>query len=86
MRMVYVCKCCGKELYDADVRRLPEGAYVELEESELVRFRQRLQEVKNSGGENLKEVEDVVRAWRGEAAPSEDIFAKAIRGFRGGEQ
>lgn len=71
MRLVYVCRCCGKELTDLDIRGLSEGDYRCITEAEL----QSLREVREAGPKS-------VPAWRRRGDESETRLEKLISAWR----
>ena len=71
MRLVYVCRCCGKELTDADVARLKEGDYLTVTEPEAQQLREVMRTSKPTG-----------RAWLEGRTVNEDALVAKVRQWR----
>jgi len=71
MRLVFVCRCCGKELTDSDVQGMSEADYRTVTEGEL----QSLREVRQKGAKS-------VPAWRRPGYETETRLEKLISTWR----
>jgi|YelNatPaOPRAMG01_1025707.scaffolds.fasta_scaffold108448_1 hypothetical protein len=72
MRLVYVCKYCGKELTDWDVKQMAESDYRVVTEEELATLR-----------EARSDKEGPASKWAGRPVISANVISATVRQWRG---